>query len=185
MWALARPLRTVPPTVVTVVGVVLALDAALLARGHPAWAAAAVVGAALADGLDGAVAVVAGRATRLGAVADGIADRVADCAFAAVLWRVGVPFGVAAACAGLAVGMDVLRRVRRVPDRITVGERPSWTVCAALAAVCAAVSAAGWPERVCAGVWLALGVVALGQLALSRGPSTQGGHAGDRASRTR
>jgi CDP-diacylglycerol--glycerol-3-phosphate 3-phosphatidyltransferase len=164
MWAVARRLRGVPPTAVTVLGVVLALDAVLLAERHPAWAAVAVVLAAICDGLDGAIAVIADRATRSGAVDDAVADRLADLAFAAVLWRVGVPLGLAAVCGALAVGVDGLRRLRGVPDRITVGERPSWTICASLAAVSAAVSDADWPALVCAGVWIALGFVAVGQL---------------------
>lgn len=167
LWWLARPLRAVPPTAITALGVLLAVDAALLAAGHPGWAAAAVVLAALCDGLDGAVAVVAGRATRSGAVADAVADRLADLAFAAVLWRAGAPFGLAAVCGGLAVAVDLLRRVRHVPTRITVGERPSWTICAALAAISAAVSTADWPVPTCAGVWCGLGLLALAQAALA------------------
>src|SRR3954453_14322934 len=128
MWAAAAHLRGVPPTAVTALGVVLALDAVLLAPGRPGWAALAVVLAAVCDGLDGAIAVVADRATRAGAVADAVADRVADAAFAAVLWRCGVHWGLAALCALGAVGIDLLRRLRRVPARITVGERPTWTV---------------------------------------------------------
>ncbi len=91
MWWLARPLRRVPPTAITVVGVVLAADAVLLGRSWPAAAAVAVLAAVLCDGLDGAVAVVADRATSAGARADAVADRLADVAFAAVLWRCGVP----------------------------------------------------------------------------------------------
>lgn len=165
MWALARPLRGVPPTAVTVLGVVLAADAAFLAAHHPAWAALAVVLAALCDGLDGAVAVVAGRATRLGAAADAVADRLTDLAFAAVLWRAGAPLGLAAVCGGLAVAVDLVRRWRRIPDRITVGERPSWTICAALAAISAAVSDATWPVVACAATWCGLGLLALAQAA--------------------
>jgi hypothetical protein len=68
-------------------------------------------------------------------------------------------------CGLLALAVDGLRRVRRVPDRITVGERPTWTVCAALAAVSAASTSADWPVAICAGVWAAAGVIALVQIA--------------------
>jgi phosphatidylglycerophosphate synthase len=165
MWAVAARLRGIPPTAMTALGAVLALDAAFLAAGHPGWAALVVVLAALCDGLDGAIAVVADRATRLGAVADAVADRVADVAFAAVLWRCGAPWPLAAACAAGAVGIDGLRRLRRVPARITVGERPSWTVCAALAGIAAAVSDARWPVLVCAGIWAGLAATGLAQIA--------------------
>jgi CDP-diacylglycerol--glycerol-3-phosphate 3-phosphatidyltransferase len=165
MWWVARPLRGVPPTVITAAGVLLALDAVLLARSTPGVAAGAVVLAAVCDGLDGAVAVVADRPSALGAKADAVADRVADAAFAAVLWRCGAPWGLAFVCGVLAVGVDVLRRLRHRPDKITVGERPTWTVCAALAGCAAAVTAADWPVLVCAAVWVAAGVVAVVQIA--------------------
>jgi CDP-diacylglycerol--glycerol-3-phosphate 3-phosphatidyltransferase len=149
---------------VTVAGVVLAADAALLADRHP-WAAAITVAlATLCDGLDGAVAVVGGRATRYGAVADAIADRIADAAFAVVLWRCGVPWWLAIACGAVALGIDGLRRVRGVPTRITVGERPTWTICAVLASGSSAITSAQWPVLTCAAVWLAAGVVGLAQI---------------------
>ena len=167
MWWLARPLAAarVPPTAVTAAGVVLAVDAALLAQRHPWAAAGTVLLAALCDGLDGAVAVVGARATRNGAAADAIADRIADAAFAAVLWRCGAPWGLALACAAAALAIDLLRRVRHVPARITVGERPTWTICALLAGGSAAVTDADWPVLTCAAVWLAAGAVGLAQIA--------------------
>lgn len=169
MWWLARPLRRVPPVVVTVVGVFSAIDAVLLARRHPVAALVAVLIAALCDALDGAIAVVAGTATRTGAVADAVADRIADVAFALVLWRCGAPLGVAVACAVVAVGVDGLRRVRHVPDRITVGERPTWTICAVLACASVAVTDASWPVLACAAVWLALGVASMIMVLFARG----------------
>ena len=166
MWTLARPVRAIPPTVITAVGVLFAVDAVLLASSAPWWAALLVLVAALCDGLDGAVAVVADRATDVGRVADAIADRVCDVAFAAVLWRSGVPWEAALACGAVALGVDVVRRVRRVPARITVAERPTFTICAALGAGSSAVTSASWPANVCAAVWLAAGAVGLGQLAV-------------------
>lgn len=165
LWSLARPLRQVPPTLVTAVGVLLALDAVLLAGSVPAGAAVAVVLAAVCDGLDGALAVVADRASRAGAVADAVADRISDAAFAAVLWRCGAPWWAALGCAVLALGVDALRRLLAVPARVTVGERPTWTICAALAAGSAALTSAHWPVYSCAAVWAAAGVVAVLQIA--------------------
>lgn len=164
MWLLARPVRLVPPTLITALGALLALDAVLFAGSLP-WAAfGAVLAAALCDGLDGAVAVVADRASRAGAVADAVADRSSDVAFAAVLWRCGAPWELALACGAAAVGVDGLRRVLRRPARITVAERPTFTICAALAAAAAALSAASWPVVVCAVVWLVACGIALLQL---------------------
>jgi CDP-diacylglycerol--glycerol-3-phosphate 3-phosphatidyltransferase len=170
MWVLARPLHRVPPIAITVLGVLLAADAVLLAHPVPGAAAVAVLLAAVCDALDGAVAVVADRATPFGARADALADRLADLVFAAVLWRCGVPWPVALACGVLAVAVDGVRRVRQVPARITVAERPTWTVCAVLACASTAVAAAGWPSLACAAVWLAAGVAGLAQVAVaSRG----------------
>jgi CDP-diacylglycerol--glycerol-3-phosphate 3-phosphatidyltransferase len=165
VWRIARPLSAVPPTLITVAGVLLAVDAVLLATSAPWGAALAVAAAALCDALDGAVAVVADRATRAGAVADAVADRVCDVAFAAVLWRCGAPWGLALVCGALAVGVDALRRLRQVPARITVAERPTFTICAVLAAGSAAVTDVRWPVLVSAGVWALAGVVGLVQVA--------------------
>jgi phosphatidylglycerophosphate synthase len=164
MWWLARPLTRVPPTAFTVLGAVLALDAVLLAAAHPWAAAIAVVAAVACDGLDGAVAVLADRATRGGALADALADRLADLAFAAVLWRCGVPWWAALVCGALAVAVDGVRRLRAVQARITVAERATWTVCTVLACGSATVTPARWPVLVCAGVWAAAGVIGLGQV---------------------
>jgi phosphatidylglycerophosphate synthase len=97
MWWLARPLvrLRIAAISVTVFGVVAA-GAAVPAVGLSAWLALGlVVVAVLADGLDGAVALLAARATVVGARADAIADRVADCAFAAVIWRCGAAWWLA------------------------------------------------------------------------------------------
>jgi CDP-diacylglycerol--glycerol-3-phosphate 3-phosphatidyltransferase len=164
MWWLARPVARVPPIAFTVLGVLLALVAALLAGPLPWAALALVLGAVLCDGLDGAVAVLANRATRWGAAADAVADRVSDAAFAAVLWQCGAPWWLALGCGLLALAVDLLRRARRVPSRITVAERPTWTVCTVLACGSAGVTSAEWPVTVCAGVWAAAGVAGLVQL---------------------
>ena len=166
VWLLARPLRSVPPIALTALGVLLAADAVLLAGSRPAAAAAAVVLSVLCDALDGAVAVLASRVSQVGARADAIADRLCDAAFAAVLWRCGVPWPLAVACGAVAWGVDVLRRARRLSSRITAGERPTWTICTVLACASAAITSQDWPVLVCAAVWLAAGAIALAQLCL-------------------
>jgi phosphatidylglycerophosphate synthase len=47
--------------------------------------------AAFADGLDGAVAVVTGTASRLGFVYDSVADRIGEVAWLAAFWLAGAP----------------------------------------------------------------------------------------------
>ena len=160
----------VPPTAVTVAGVGLAAVAVTVAEDHPLAAAAAVFGAALCDGLDGATAVVGDRATPSGAIADAVADRLCDAAFAAVLWRRGAPASAAATAAGLAWGVDTLRRVRNVPDRVTVAERPTFTICAVIAGGAAMFTGRAWPARVCAGVWIGACVAGIRQLVRTAPP---------------
>lgn len=169
MWALARPLAAigVPPTALTLAGVVLAIDAPLFAEERPLIALALVLGAAVCDGLDGAVAVVGDRATRSGALADSVADRVADCAFAATLWRCGAPLWLAGTAAGLSLMIETARMVpagRGLRTTITVGERPTRVICTALGCVSAAATSANWPPTICAAVWAGAGVAASGQL---------------------
>lgn len=180
MWWLARPLVAlrVPPLALTVLGALLALDALLLAGSLPAVALAVVLLASLCDGLDGAVALLSGRATRFGSAADKIADRVADSAFALVIWRCGAPLWLALVAGGLSLLHEALRALlggARL-SRLTVAERPTRVVCTTLACLCAAVSSAVWPATVCAAVWAGLAVIALAQL-VPGGPSSGPGPA--------
>jgi CDP-diacylglycerol--glycerol-3-phosphate 3-phosphatidyltransferase len=184
MWRLAAPLaaRGVRPTAVTAAGVGLAAAAVGAAARRPGIAAALVPAAALCDGLDGAIAVCGDGGSCSGARADAVADRLVDIGFATVLWRCGAPRPVAVAAAAVALGVDALRRARRVPARITVAERPSWAVCATLTCVSAARTDARWPVLCCAGVWLGLGAIGLGQVATGPPgvPSTAVARAGAR-----
>jgi CDP-diacylglycerol--glycerol-3-phosphate 3-phosphatidyltransferase len=166
MWWLARPLVRVPPLVLTVAGVLLALDAVLLAARWPWVALALVLLSAVCDGLDGAVAMLSGRASRFGSVADKIADRIADCAFAAVLWRCGAPWWLALAAGAFSLAHEGIRVFAggARPARITVAERPTRVICTVLACGSAGVSAAAWPPTVCAAVWTGLALLGLAQL---------------------
>lgn len=168
MWFLARPLVAVrmPPTALTVLGALFAVDAVLLASAQPWVALALVLLAVLCDGLDGAVALLSRRVSIAGAYADRIADRVADSAFAAVLWRCGAPWELALAAGALSLLHESVRMVRGgdLLARLTVAERPTRTICAALACASSAVAGATWPPTVCAAVWVGLAVIGLVQL---------------------
>lgn len=89
--AVARPLAGagVSPNMVTVAALVMALAAVPLAAVDgwigPAAACLAVTLSGLLDSLDGAVAVQAGRATKVGFLLDSALDRIADAAFPAAL----------------------------------------------------------------------------------------------------
>jgi CDP-diacylglycerol--glycerol-3-phosphate 3-phosphatidyltransferase len=167
MHTIARRLWFVPPSLISVLGVLFAIDALLLASSSPWFAFALVLLAALCDGLDGAVAVIADRATRAGAFVDKLADRIVDTAFALVIWRCGAPWWLAVCAALLSLLHEAIRELgggtRRV--RITVAERPTRVICAAVACVSAAVSSASWPPTVCAAVWVGLALIGLVQVA--------------------
>ena len=107
--AVARPLARagVSPNMVTVAALVMALAAVPLAAVDgwigPAAACLAVTISGLFDSLDGAVAVQAGRATKVGFLLDSALDRIADAAFpAALAFAAGggawVAVGATAAC---------------------------------------------------------------------------------------
>ncbi len=169
---LARPLASagVPPMAVTVAGAVLAVTAALLVPGLP-WLGLVLVAASVTcDAVDGTLAQQADRVSAAGARADAVADRVADVAFAAVVWRCGAPLWLAALAGGLSLAHEAYRAVRggRLRVRVTVDERPGRAICTLLAAGTAGVSDAAWPPTVCAAVWAGLGLVGLAQLAVTR-----------------
>jgi len=89
--AVARPLARagVSPNMVTVAALVMAVVAVPLAAidgwTGPAAACVAVTLSGLLDSLDGAVAVQAGRTTKVGFLLDSALDRLADAAFPAAL----------------------------------------------------------------------------------------------------
>ncbi|SDQ77865.1 CDP-diacylglycerol--glycerol-3-phosphate 3-phosphatidyltransferase [Quadrisphaera sp. DSM 44207] len=128
------------PDALTAAGLVLAL-AALWPAAQGGRAALLVpvllAASALADGLDGAVAVLSGRASRRGAVLDAVADRVADAAGLAVLWLLGAPATPVLVAAG-AGALHEYARARAQAEgmagagAITVSERPTRVAVAAL-----------------------------------------------------
>ena len=133
--SLAGPLarRDVSPNALTAGGVglaSLALPAAALGRRWNLVASAAVTASGLADGLDGAVAVLSDRATPLGFLLDSLSDRVADVVYLAALRRAGAPRWVTLAAAG---GIFTLEYSRARAGNagfgeigaVTVGERPT------------------------------------------------------------
>lgn len=158
----------VPPMAITVAGALLAVDALLLASRWPWVALVLVLASVLCDAVDGAVAARLGRLSRRGALADRIADRAADTAFAFVLWRCGAPLWLAVVAAASALAVEVQRQAVRRPSKLTVAERPTRAICTALACASAGVSVAAWPATVCAAVWIVLHAAAMTQIARLR-----------------
>ena len=173
------PIIRIPPDALSVAGV-FALAAAWGAVTGPGWPALVVPLVLLAgvlDGLDGAVALRAGRARPAGAVVDSVADRVGDLLLGAVLVTIGAPLRWALAAVALVFLLEYVRaRAQAVGmpgvGAVTVAERPTRLIVVAMAAGGAAASPAGLPLLgwgwgvTFAITWTAVGVVGMGQLLL-------------------
>jgi phosphatidylglycerophosphate synthase len=173
-YVLARPLaRTgVPPDLVTVLGLLVSVAAAALAAGGDGWwllaAALVVVLSALLDNLDGAVAVLAGRATRWGYVLDSVTDRCSDLLYVAALWLAGAPPEVCVAGGALALLQEYARARAAAGGMsevgvVTVWERPTRVIVTAAFLASAAALGDPWAD-LGAWAWVALGAVGLVQL---------------------
>jgi CDP-diacylglycerol--glycerol-3-phosphate 3-phosphatidyltransferase len=106
----------------------------------PLLAAAVVVASGLLDGLDGAVAIITRRVSAWGYVLDSIADRSCDALYLLALWLVGAPGGLVVAAGGVLALLEYLRA--RAGNAgfgeigvVTVGERPTRIIVAAVALV--------------------------------------------------
>jgi len=131
--------------------------------------------ASFADGLDGAVAVVTGKVSRLGFVYDSLADRLGEVGWLMAFWLAGAP-GWLVVAAGAVSWLHEYARARAVAGGmsdigvVTVGERPTRVAVASSALVVGGIAGLvhpGWDTVVIiagAVVWLALAVVGAGQL---------------------
>jgi CDP-diacylglycerol--glycerol-3-phosphate 3-phosphatidyltransferase len=172
--SLARPLaaRSVPPDLVTALGVVATGGAVAAAAAGAGWwlalSALVVVGSGLVDNLDGAVALLTSRTTRWGHVLDSVADRVSDVLYLVALWLAGAPLELCAAAAVVMFLLEYARARAAVAGMtevgvVTVFERPTRVIVTAAFLVAAAVLGDPWPA-LGAAAWVGLGVVGLGQL---------------------
>lgn len=168
----------VAPNAVTLVGVLLCLGVPVLATRPPYGAligAGLVLLAAVADSVDGALAIVTGRASRLGYVYDSLADRVGEASWLAAFWLIGAP-GPLVVSAGALSWLHEYLRARaavagmRAIGAVTVGERPT-RVSVALVGLLLAGAADVIRTDLAAGtitvvttVWVLLALFGLGQL---------------------
>ncbi len=172
-YAVARPVAATgtSPDVVTVVGVLVSALVLWPAAAGGRWLVAAalvVVLSALLDNVDGAVAVLTGRATAWGAVLDAVADRVGDLFFVLALLLAGAHPAVCAAGAALMLLQEYLRARAAGAGMtevgvVTVWERPTRVVVTAGFLGSAAFLGDPWPD-LGAAAWVGLGVVGLLQL---------------------
>jgi len=164
VYAASRPFAALrlSPDVVTLLGPLLAGAAVWAAwpggpAGRVVLAAALVTVSALADSLDGAVAVLTGRTSRFGAVWDSLADRVAEVGYLVVLARVGAPVSLVVAAGVTSLLAEYVRARAGMVGMVevavvTVGERPTRVVVTVMALLAGAVVGhpAGWAA---AGAW--------------------------------
>jgi CDP-diacylglycerol--glycerol-3-phosphate 3-phosphatidyltransferase len=164
----------VGPMAVTTAGLLICFlvpaSVVLLDRPGIFLAAVLVLVAALADGLDGAVAVLTGRTTRLGYVYDSVADRLGELAWLVAFWLAGAP-GWLVVTAGAASWLQEYARARATAAGmseigvVTVAERPT-RVLVAIFGLLAAFAHAPLITAATA-VWLALTAVAGLQLLIA------------------
>jgi phosphatidylglycerophosphate synthase len=170
--------RGIGPTTVTVTGLILCLAvpfAVLGGAGGLLAGALLVLLASFADGLDGAVAVVAGRTTRLGFVLDSVADRLGEVGWLTGFYLAGTPGWLVVAAGGVSWLHEYVRARAAVSGMseigvVTVGERPTRVSIGISGLVFAGIAGyvhEGWASivlTVAAAAWLALAVVGLAQL---------------------
>jgi phosphatidylglycerophosphate synthase len=179
VYRVARPLaaRGIPADALTGWGVLVSLAVPAVAAGGGRWPPLAAFLLALAgglDGLDGAVAVLTGRATAFGSVLDSVADRVSDAAAVLALWALGAPGWLCLAGGGASALQEYARAragARGMTELavLTVFERPTRILltaflllgCGLLVGAAAGVATAG------AATWAVLGTAALAQFLLA------------------
>jgi phosphatidylglycerophosphate synthase len=174
---LAAALRA-SPGAVTTFGLAVSAAAALVTgpgATRPLVAAGLVLLATLADGVDGAVAVITQRTSRTGYVYDSVADRLAEACWLVALWRLGVPAPLLVAVGALSWLHEYVRArataggMREV-GAVTVAERPTRVIITTLALTFGALAGLRGEElrvvvaTVAIAGWLVLGVLGLAQL---------------------
>ena len=128
-YRLARILSKVKLTAnsLTSLGFIFAVATALYTPRW--WGGLFIAISLLCDGLDGAMAILQGKATRLGAIYDAIADRLSEALWMVALYRLGVGLGWVLAFGTLAafqeyararLGADGIRQL----GVVTPAERP-------------------------------------------------------------
>jgi phosphatidylglycerophosphate synthase len=171
----------VGPSAVTLAGLLLCVAvpfAVLLGPVGLLLGGLIVLLASFADGLDGAVAVVTGRTTKIGFVYDSAADRLGEVAWLAAFWLAGVPAGLVVAAGGVSWLHEYVRARASAAGMgeigaVTVGERPTRVSVAISALIVGGVAGLvrdGWDTVIVTiggAVWLALAVVGLGQLTVA------------------
>jgi CDP-diacylglycerol--glycerol-3-phosphate 3-phosphatidyltransferase len=144
------------PNAVTVLGLLLSVAVPVVVTGGGGWALAGavlVLLSAVADTVDGVLAVVTGRASRLGQVYDSAADRIAEACWLVAFVVLGGPAWLAAVCGAVMWLHEYVRARATVAGMsdigtVTVAERPTRILVTifGLLAVAGAAAAGRWQE---------------------------------------
>jgi phosphatidylglycerophosphate synthase len=174
-YRLARPFarRRVSPNAITMIGLALAGLLLAVARPIPALAGTLVLVSALTDGVDGAVAALSNRASRIGFVLDSAVDRLSDACFIGALVLCGARVWL---CAAAVLSNWFLEYVRARAGNagigevgvVTIGERPTRVIAAGFGLIGYQTlgSAKTWPLDLGAALITIACVIGVAQLAL-------------------
>ena len=164
------------PNTVTTAGLLLSAGVALSAWSGKAWpllGALLILVSALADTADGALALITGKASRLGSVYDSAADRLSEACWALALVLLGAPVWVAVAAGGVGWLHEYVRARATVAGMtdvgaVTIGERPTRIIVVFFTLAFAGTGkATATVATVGSAVWAVLGMAALVQLAIA------------------
>lgn len=178
-WVLGK--ARVAPAAVTAANLLFCLAVPVVcAFGGPApvFGGLLVVLAAVADSLDGAVAVLTRRVTKLGYVYDSVADRLGELAWLVAFVVVGAPVWLVVVCGAVTFLHEYLRARATAAGMteigvVTVAERPTRVILAAVGLVLSGVGAmfghglSVGGMTVLSSVWLLLGLIGLVQLVVA------------------
>ncbi|MEH1126651.1 CDP-alcohol phosphatidyltransferase family protein [Micromonospora sp. CPCC 206061] len=168
----------IPPAAVTGAGVALSASAPVLAgqsTGRLVLAAVFVLLSAVADSVDGAVAVISGRTSRLGYLYDSLADRISEACWLVAFWVVGASAPLVV-LVGAVCWLHEYVRARaaaagmREIGVVTIGERPTRVVLAVTGLLLAGASGLVQSDlpagviTVMSAIWLTLALFGLAQL---------------------
>jgi CDP-diacylglycerol--glycerol-3-phosphate 3-phosphatidyltransferase len=161
---------------VTLAGTAVAAVALAPAAVGGRWlllAAVLLAGNGLLDSMDGCVALLTGRASRWGYVADSAADRISDALLVLALWLAGAAAGLCIAAGSVAALQEYVRA--RAGNTgfseigvATVAERPTRIILAVLGLAVAAVAPSHAVSITSAATLalLGIGIVGFGQLVI-------------------
>jgi CDP-diacylglycerol--glycerol-3-phosphate 3-phosphatidyltransferase len=156
-------------SVVTTVGLVLNAAVPVVIVWHGYWplvGAGLVLLSGVADTVDGAVAVITNRVTRLGYVYDSVADRLGEAAWLIAFWLAGVPGWLAVLCLTLAWLHEYIRARATAAGMaelggITLGERPTRLVLIVIGLVLAGVAGLVAPDLPAGALTIVAAILAL------------------------